>query len=161
MNLNVEIDNGREFKLKRVLMEVFGGCNYTCQMCPQATPGRDKDFRRKLPLDKFNEILDKLVPKYGKPVVGLSGSGEATMAKDLDDYIRSVKSRGLTAFIYTNGEKLVGDYMRKVIDAGIDFIRFSVIGYNKDVYKKWMDVDNFDLVKNNIKEIQKYIREKK
>ena len=22
-------------KLRRVVLEVFGGCNYTCQMCPQ------------------------------------------------------------------------------------------------------------------------------
>ena len=161
MNLNGDINKKKDFKLKRILMEVFGGCNYTCQMCPQSTPGRDKDFRRKLPLEKFNEILDKLVPKYGKPVIGLSGSGEATMAKDLDIYIRSVKSKGLTAFIYTNGERLVGDYMKKIIDSGIDFIRFSIIGYNKDVYKKWMNVDNFELVKKNIKEIQKYISEKK
>ena len=35
-------------------------------------------------------------------------------AKDLDIYIRSVKSKGLTAFIYTNGERLVGDYMKKM-----------------------------------------------
>ena len=38
------------------------------------------------------------------------------------------------------------EFMKKVIDAGIDFIRISVIGYNKDLYKKWMNVDNFDLI---------------
>ena len=46
-------------ELKRVLMEVFGGCNYTCQMCPQSLPGRDTSFKRKLPLKNFEEILDK------------------------------------------------------------------------------------------------------
>ena len=33
--------------------EVFGGCNYTCQMCPQSNPGRGKHFTRKMPLEKF------------------------------------------------------------------------------------------------------------
>ena len=42
--------------------------------------------------------------------------------------------------------------MKKVIDAGIDFIRFSIIGYNKEVYKKWMNIDNFNLIIQNIKE---------
>ena len=36
-----------ELKLKRIVMEVFGGCNYTCQMCPQSNPGRGKNFTRK------------------------------------------------------------------------------------------------------------------
>ena len=36
--------------------------------------------------------------------------------------------------------------MKSLVDAGIDLIRFSIIGYNKEVYKKWMDSDNFDLV---------------
>ena len=83
-------------ELKRVLMEVFGGCNYTCQMCPQSLPGRDTSFKRKLPLKNFEEILDKIVPAYGKPVIGLSGSGEATMAKDLAEYVKAVKKRNLS-----------------------------------------------------------------
>ena len=81
----------KKVDLKRVLMEVFGGCNYTCQMCPQSSPGRDTSFKRKMPLKDFEKILDKITPEYGKPVIGLSGSGEATMAKDLADYIKDAK----------------------------------------------------------------------
>ena len=29
-------------KLQRIVIEVFGGCNYTCKMCPQSDPGRGK-----------------------------------------------------------------------------------------------------------------------
>ena len=32
----------KDLKLQRIVMEVFGGCNYTCQMCPQSNPGRGK-----------------------------------------------------------------------------------------------------------------------
>jgi len=143
--------------LKRVLMEVFGGCNYTCQMCPQST-GRGKDFTRKMPLSLFQDVLDKLVPKYGKPVIGLSGSGEATMAKDLPEYIKIVKAKGCKAYINTNGARLTGEFMKSVIDAGIDLVRFSIIGYNKNLYKKWMDADNFDLVRKNLTETSKYVK---
>jgi len=147
----------KKVKLKRVLMEVFGGCNYTCQMCPQST-GRGKDFTRKMPLKMFKEVLDKLVPNYGTPVIGLSGSGEATMAKDLPDYIKAVKDKGCKAYINTNGARLKGQLMKDVIDAGIDLVRFSVIGYNKEKYNKWMDVDNFDQIKINIKETMDYVK---
>ena len=37
-------------------------------------------------------------------------------------------------------------------------IRISVIGYNRDLYKKWMNVDNFDLILSNLKEIKQYIK---
>ena len=139
-------------------MEVFGGCNYTCQMCPQSLPGRDKSFTRKMPLKNFEDILDKIVPAYGKPIIGLSGSGEATMAKDLSEYVKAVKKRNLVAFIYTNGARLVGDYMKSLIDAGLDFVRFSIIGYNKEKYLKWMDSDHFELVLDNAKKTFEYIK---
>jgi len=142
-------------------MEVFGGCNYTCQMCPQSNPGRGKDFTRKMPLDEFEKILDQIVPKYGKPVINLEGSGEPTMAKDLDKYISAVKKRNLKCYMYCNGAKLNGKFMNNIIDAGIDFIRFSVIGYNKEKYKKFMDVDNFELILSNIREIKDYIKKVK
>jgi len=144
--------------LQRVVLEVFGGCNYTCQMCPQSNPGRGKNFTRKMPLANFKKILDDLTPKYGSPQINLEGSGEPTMAKDLPDYVKAVKDKGLKCFMYCNGARLKGDFMKKVIDAGIDFVRFSIIGFNRDEYKKWMDTDNFDLIIKNINEMNDYIK---
>ena len=148
----------KDLKLQRIVMEVFGGCNYTCQMCPQSNPGRGKSFTRKMPLKEFERILDMIVPKYGQPLINLEGSGEPTMAKDLYDYVAAVKKRGLKCYMYCNGANLRGQFMEKVIDAGIDFIRFSVIGYDRETYKKWMNIDNFNLIINNIIETQKYIK---
>ena len=148
-------------KLKRVVMEVFGGCNYTCQMCPQTNPGRGKSFTRKMSINEFKRILNDIVPKYGSPQINLEGSGEPTMAKDLPEYIKAVKEKNLKCFMYCNGARLNGKFMREVIDAGIDFIRISIIGYNKEKYTKWMNVDNFELIQNNIKEIKDYISESK
>ena len=82
-------------KLQRIVMEVFGGCNYTCAMCPQSNPGRGKNFTRKMPIDQFERIIDEIVPKYGTPQINLEGSGEPTMAKDLDSYVKIVKKRNL------------------------------------------------------------------
>ena len=140
-------------------MEVFGGCNYTCQMCPQSNPGRGKSFTRKMPVSEFKRILDSIVPKYGTPIVNLEGSGEPTMAKDLAEYVKVVKELGLKSFMYCNGARLNGDFMKGVIDAGINFIRFSLIGYNKELYKQWMNIDNFELILSNVKETKQYINE--
>ena len=48
--------NQNTLKLQRIVMEVFGGCNYTCQMCPQSNPGRGKNFTRKMPIKEFEKI---------------------------------------------------------------------------------------------------------
>ena len=148
-------------KLQRIVMEVFGGCNYTCKMCPQSDPGRGKNFTRKMPLVQFEKILDMIVPKYGTPLINLEGSGEPTMAKDLYRYIEAVKKRNLKCYMYCNGSNLKGEFMKKVVDAGIDFIRFSIIGYNQELYKKWMDVDNFYQILENLSETKKYIEQSK
>jgi len=128
-------------------------------MCPQSSPGRGKNFTRKMPLNNFKKILNDLVPKYGNPQINLEGSGEPTMAKDLPEYIKAVKEKGLKCFMYCNGARLNGQFMKDVVDAGIDFIRVSVIGYNKEKYNKWMNVDNFDLIISNLKEMQNYINQ--
>jgi len=58
--------------LERAVVEVFGGCNYKCQMCPQTT-GRGKDWTRKMTFDMFEDILDQLAQlvTYGKCTTGV------------------------------------------------------------------------------------------
>lgn len=140
--------------LERAVVEVFGGCNYTCQMCPQSS-GRGKEWTRKMPLNMFIDILDQLP---GKPVINLEGSGEPTMAKDLPLYIAECTKRGFPSFMYTNGSFFSGHFMQDCIDAGLTFARFSCIGYNKDKYQEWMDCDNFDLLKTNVIKAKEYIK---
>jgi radical SAM protein with 4Fe4S-binding SPASM domain len=144
--------------LERVVLEVFGGCNYSCSMCPQST-GRGSNWTRKMPLELFEKILDDIVPKYGHPIINLEGSGEPTMAKDLPKYVEACTKRGLKSFMYCNGTFLRGQFMRDTIDAGLSFVRFSCIGYNQELYKKWMSQDRFEFVKENAMETQMYIQQ--
>lgn len=151
MSATTELPN-----LGRAVIEVFGGCNYTCQMCPQ-TWGRGKDWTRKMPLDLFENILKQL---KGNPVINLEGSGEPSMAKDLYKYVQLCTDYGYDSFIYTNGSFLKGELLEKTVDAGIKFIRYSCIGYNRDKYAKWMNIDNFDLLQSNITEAKEVIERK-
>jgi uncharacterized Fe-S cluster-containing radical SAM superfamily protein len=140
--------------LERAVIEIFGGCNYTCKMCPQTT-GRGKEWVRKMPFDLFESILDQLP---GKPIINLEGSGEATLAKDLPRYIQACTDRGLESYICTNGSRINGEFMNNMIDAGLTYLRVSVIGYDAKSYNQWMNVDNFEFIKENIKETQEYIK---
>ncbi len=142
-------------ELERAVIEVFGGCNYSCSMCPQST-GRGSNWTRKMPLDMFERILDQLP---GKPIINLEGSGEPTLAKDLPKYIAACTKRGLKSFMYSNGTRFSGQFMKDCIDAGLSFARFSCIGYNRELYHKWMSRDMFDKLYEKIEAANKYIAE--
>ena len=63
--------------------------------------------------------------------------------------------------IFTNGYRLRNDFMRQCVDAGLSMARFSIIGYNKSTYKKMMNKDAFDFVKDNAIKMQEYIQKSK
>ena len=106
-------------------------------------------FYKKMPIKQFEDILDKIVPKCNRLLI--SKVVENLPGKDLDLYVKAVKSRNLKCYMYCNGARLNGDFL-KALDQGIDFIRYSIIGYNPEQYRKWMNVDNFNLIISNIRE---------
>ena len=139
--------------VERLVAEVFGGCNYKCTMCPQTFPGRDKEFLNILPFELYKDILDQI---DNKPTVLLSGSGEPTLNKKLPIYIEEAKRRGMKPIIYTNGLKVQGSLMQDIFDAGLHLCRFSVIGYNRETYKKSMAIDAWDIIIDNIQQAIEY-----
>jgi MoaA/NifB/PqqE/SkfB family radical SAM enzyme len=153
----------KELKIDRAVIEVNGGCNYSCSMCPQdmRTGGRDKRFLKKMKIDEFERIVAQLA-EHGLNVVNLEGSGEPTLQRKLPDYIRIVKKYGAKAYAFSNGFLMKDQFMRDCVDAGIDFFRFSIIGYSAETYNKWMHNTingNFHLVLNNMKAMQDYVNE--
>ena len=106
-----------------------------------------------MPIDLFESILQQL---DGNPLIELEGSGEPFLAKDLPEYIKRCKFYGFKTFIKTNGSSSKQS-LKAAADAGLDFIRFSVIGYDKDSYKKSMGQDNWFKVLDNIDYIKDYV----
>lgn len=148
-------------KIDRAVIEINGGCNYTCQMCPQTNPdgthgARGKNWLKKMPLPEFEDYVAQCA-EAGLNVVNLDGSGEVTLNRNLPEYISIVKKYGAKAFMFSNGQRLKGDFMKEVVDAGCDFFRFSIIGYNAETYAKWMNSPFFSLVIKNMHEMQEYV----
>ena len=151
------------FQIDRAVIEINGGCNFSCSMCPQdmRTGGRHKDFLRKMTLIEFEANVADCA-KHGLNVVNLDGSGEATLNRNLPEYIKIVKRYGAKCVIFSNGFRMEGQFMRDCVDAGLDFYRFSFIGSNREQYDKWMYNrigSNYDKIINNIREMKKYVDE--
>ncbi len=133
--------------LRMAAVEIYGGCNYACEMCPQST-GRGRDWTRKMPAEVFRRVLTDL-RGHGVEYVSLHGSGEATMHPQMPDLVAYVKSLGMQCMAVTNGFYLTERLSRDLIDSGIDLLRVSGIGYDRDTYRKWMSKDAFHLVRDN------------
>ena len=102
--------------LERAVIEINGGCNYSCEMCPQTNPGRHKGFLKVMKLDMFEDIV-KQCAERGVKIINLEGSGEATLVRKLPEYIKIVRKYGARADICSNGFRFKGQYMKDCIDA--------------------------------------------
>ena len=142
----------KKLSLDRASIEVFGGCNYTCKICPQSF-GRGAKWTRKMPIDLFKNILDQL---DGSPLIELEGSGEPFLAKDLPKYIELCKEKGFKTFIKSNGSASK-QALKDATDAGLDYLRISILGYNQQSYLEIMGKDNWDIVLDNLKYIKQYV----
>jgi wyosine [tRNA(Phe)-imidazoG37] synthetase (radical SAM superfamily) len=132
-------------------------------MCPQdvRTGGRHKDFLKKMSLQEFEDNVADCA-QYGLRVVNLDGSGEATLNRNLPKYIEIVKKYGAKAFIFSNGYRMEGKFMHDCVDAGLDFYRFSWIGYDVEAYDKWMYnriAGNFGNTWDKVKAMRDYVKE--
>jgi organic radical activating enzyme len=133
---------------RQLNVEIFGGCNYKCQMCPQSD-GREGAFLRKLPYSVYEKILDDAL-QYGVQSVSLHGSGEPTFHTELVPMVALASSRGLHVSFFTNGSNLTGPLFENLADAGLDMATVSIVGHDRDAYHHWMGRDNFQLVRDNL-----------
>lgn len=136
-------------EIKQINLEMAGGCNLKCPMCPQST-GREKDFMKRLPLEEFRKIIDQAIP-VGLKYVTLNGSGEPLLHTGLEDAIAYLTERGLASLIYTNGTRLTPERFERLCQAGLTVCKVSCMGWDRESYAKWMSVDAFDQVRANLK----------
>jgi organic radical activating enzyme len=134
--------------IKQLDLELNGGCNFKCEMCPQAH-GREPDFLKKMPAGVLEKILDDAM-QYGVESVSLHGSGEPTLNHDMPDVVAAIKARGLKCISFSNGYRLGEALSKRLIDAGIDILRVSAIGAEPVSYHRWMSMDVFDSVRDNV-----------
>ena len=142
-----------KIRITQLDIEINGGCNFKCQMCPQAG-GRETEFLKKLPTKVMEKILDDAM-QYGLQSVSLHGSGEPTLNYDMPDVVQAIKSRGLKCVSFTNAYRLDEAMSRRLIEARIDLLRVSAVGFDNESYNRWMSLDAFDVVRENVKRERK------
>lgn len=122
-------------------IELTNICNFKCLMCftGNGSQMREKGFMS----DKvFSRILEEIIPR--KTPVRFIRWGEPTLHPKLIDYISEIKKHDILCHINTSGSLLTTDKIRKLIDIGLDSIKFSFQGADAKSYSEMRNIDYYD-----------------
>jgi MoaA/NifB/PqqE/SkfB family radical SAM enzyme len=104
-------------------IELTTRCPLRCGMCLRE--GVDHWYSSDMKIENFRKLIPYL--REAETVI-LEGWGESLLHRNLIEIIRLVKAEGPQVGFVTSGKGLTGEYISEIIDAGIDFIGFSLSG---------------------------------
>lgn len=145
---------------EKLQLELNETCNHSCVFCPfHSKYMKEKPVYGVMNPEFAKKILEKASELgIGRKELGLFASGEPFLYKNLDEIVSYAKALNFPyIYITTNGSLASPDKAKKVIDAGVDSIRFSVNG-DRDTYGEIHGKDDFDTVASNIKWVSDYIK---
>lgn len=146
-------DNSVEYPWKGLHIELSNVCNHQCVFCANRKMTRKKGFMD----EAFLKRILKEAYDEGFRDVGFYSNGEPFMSKNLKDYIIWAKEIGYEyVYIDTNGGAVEFETIKETLDAGLDSIKFSINGTNKENYKLVHGRDDFDKVMDNLKKTFEY-----
>ncbi len=109
-------------------------CNIACAYCNEYD-----HVSNPVPLDELKRRVDKLAD-LGVMILTMSG-GEPLLHPELDDLLAHVRRRGMIASLITNGYFMVPDRIRRLNDAGLEYVQISIDNLEPDdVSKKSLKV---------------------
>lgn len=110
-------------------IELTTRCPLLCKMCIRSESSEWQ--YQDMPLEDFKKILPYL--KDVETVV-LEGWGESLLHKDLAECVRLVKKEGSQVGFVTSGMGLSKDRVSELVEAGIDFVGFSISGTTPETH---------------------------
>ena len=121
-------------------------CNSKCEFCPQREVKRKNKI---MPDEIWRKIIEQ---SRGRGIIYRPFMvNEPLTDKRMPEIIRYIrKDKSARAELNSNGALLTEELGKKLIEAGLDVIRFSVDGFSKNTYKQSGRGDNYEDVVENI-----------
>lgn len=140
---------------KTLNIEITSKCNEKCIYCLHDINGSHGKMKN-IDSELFYRVT-KEAYELGVTDVGLYLSGEPLLNPNVYDYVKYLKDLGFRyVYISTNGLLCTPQNLRKLVDAGIDSIKFSLAGATRESFRKHHGVDAFELVRENIRYAYEY-----
>jgi len=133
-------------------LEPATGCNLACLTC------RVPEFSdwKTMPLDRFKHVFDQVRPLK----VGLSGSGEPFLNKDMTAIIRHAKDGG-AAVLTTTNFTMCRKLLEELVDSGLDLLKISLDAAEAATFKHVRGKDFFDRILADLRELQEIKRRRR
>jgi len=152
-----EVDEYREVAEypKNALIEVTNSCNHKCVFCKSSNQLRRATY---LDLSVFRRFVEEAA-ELGLEEVGLYGTGEPFMVKNIHEFIGAAKTAGVRrVYLTSNGALATRDRVKKCVEAGLDSIKFSINAGNAQDYYLIHGSDDFDTVLENVVGIHEWVQ---
>ena len=133
-------------------IELHQICNLRCPMCSITVP----EAREKYVTDKHLswEMYEKIIleaEKYECPSLNPQGFNEPLLDQNLEDHIKFAKKHGfIDIFMNTNATLLSEERSKKILEAGLTRLRFSLDAATKETFEKIRIGADYESVMKNI-----------
>ncbi len=126
---------------KRIMLEVTNACNHRCIFCAHERMSRKVSF-----LD-ISFIMPILAEAYalGSREIAFHGGAEPLLYRDLAKLCAYAKEIGYEyIYLSTNGTACSEKGMQEILEAGLDSIKFSINGGDRESYARVHGKDDFE-----------------
>lgn len=151
-----------EVKLDGILLqlEVTNACNHRCIFCPNMDSKRKK---RMMDEGLARRVMEECAEFLGEDKrICFHMNGEPFLYNKLPELVKYSKELGFDySFVTTNGSLANEETLARIIDAGLDSIKFSINAGKRETYKLIHGADDFDKAMDALKFSWKYREENK
>lgn len=137
-------------------IELTTRCPLSCRMCIRE--GISSWHYKDMKLDDFRRIAGYFNKTEN---IILQGWGEPVLYKNLIEAVRIVKEKGASAGFVTSGSGLNKNFISELINAGVDFIGFSLAGAMSKTHNSIRISSDLQCLLDQIKTFNKIKKDKK
>ncbi|MEW6263325.1 MAG: radical SAM/SPASM domain-containing protein [Thermodesulfobacteriota bacterium] len=137
----------RKRRWRLLQVESAIACNLGCIMCPWKSHRESMSDSGLMRPEIWAAIRPHLAEVQS---MDFTGGGEPLLQPKLAEWIAEAKSAGCETGFLTNGLLLKKERARELLDAGLDWVCFSLDGADKDMYEKIRPGSSFELVRGNL-----------
>lgn len=136
-----------DFEPLHLMIEVTNDCNLKCKMCGNYLMKSERGF---MDLALFRNIISQCTG-LGIGDISLHTIGEPLLCPDIIEMIKIAKKAGLRVLLSTNAVLLDKRMSERIVESGLDVIRYSIEGTDKKSYERIRRGANFEKVIDNIR----------